>query len=135
MALDRDVLIVPPVVLDEHDDEALGDQANDAAGHVDHRDRVERHLAYLMETLHGADRLNDFHLGAFGVLHVKQLLHTDVLIHFWHVVSQERHLLSTDGVVVETPVAGARHREGDSDGEQRGQEVVDGLRRLEHDYG
>ena len=78
------LLIVPPVVLNENDNERLRDEADDPACHVDHRDRVEVQFTDLGESLDLADALN--HMNLLLTL-VQQLLHSDIEVTLGHVIT------------------------------------------------
>ena len=78
------LLIIPPVVLNENDDEGLWDEADDSTCHVNHWDRVEVHAADLDESLDLAHALNHVDL-LFSL--VQQLLHSDIEVTLRHVVT------------------------------------------------
>ena len=123
-------LVVPPVILNQNNDKALWNQANNLASHVDDWNGVEVILNNFRETLHSADTLNYFNL----LVYFRQdISHIEILVLLWQVIPEERHLLCPDCVIVEWSIASLRYTERNSNTKKHRQEVVDWLSSLKHD--
>ena len=86
------------MILNQNNDKALWNQANNLASHVDDWNGVEVILNNFRETIHSADTLNYFNL----LVYFRQdISHIDILVLLWQVIPEKRHLLCSDCVIVE----------------------------------
>ena len=125
------LLLVPLMMLDQCDDKVDWNKADNPTRHVDDWDGTEAHGADFLEWINLADTLNDFDVLWAPLQHI---LHSDVLIHFRHVIPQEGHLLHSDGIVVQASIAGFGNTHRNTDCEQCRQEIVNTLGSLQHDH-
>lgn len=115
-------LVVPDVVFHEHDDKVARDHADDASGHVHHRDGAEAHLADLSKSINLTDTFDDLNL--LWIL-LENFLDAEFAVLFWHVIPEQGHLLHPDRVVIQAAVDRFGHGQRHADCEHCRQEVVD----------
>ena len=89
------------MVLNQRHNEVTRNQANEAASHVDNRDRTEAHLADLHKAINLADTFDNLNLLR---CFIEELLDTGVTINLWHVISEQWHLFHADSIVIQATI-------------------------------